>query len=123
MARPDPDHVNAYIKEIVGEGFSAKDFRTWNATVLCATFLAVHEQEAANKSARKRLINLALRETAEVPQQHSGRLPLLLHRPARLRPLRLGPDDPQSRCAGSRQAPIPASSPSASGSSGRWRGC
>ena len=32
--------VNAYIKDVVGEQFSAKDFRTWSATVLAAAALA-----------------------------------------------------------------------------------
>ncbi|HEY6652216.1 MAG TPA: DNA topoisomerase IB, partial [Actinomycetota bacterium] len=30
--------INAYIKETAGADFSAKDFRTWHATVLAATF-------------------------------------------------------------------------------------
>ena len=33
------EDVNEYIKEVAGEGFSAKDFRTWNATVLAAVAL------------------------------------------------------------------------------------
>jgi hypothetical protein len=32
--------VNAYIKEVAGERFSAKDFRTWSATVAAAAQLA-----------------------------------------------------------------------------------
>ncbi len=62
------EHVNAYIKEVAGEGFSAKDFRTWNATVLCAVHLAIHapeEDEKPSKARRKRIANLAVRETAE----------------------------------------------------------
>jgi len=31
--------VNAYLREVTGEGFSAKDFRTWAATVLTAQAL------------------------------------------------------------------------------------
>ena len=31
-----PTEINDYIKERIGEGHSAKDFRTWNATVLAA---------------------------------------------------------------------------------------
>src|SRR5262249_53563341 len=31
--------VNAYLKRITGQDFTAKDFRTWAATVLCATAL------------------------------------------------------------------------------------
>jgi DNA topoisomerase I len=59
--------VNAWIKSTAGENFSAKDFRTWNATVLCAVHLAVHvddEGPPKSKAARKRIANLAVRETA-----------------------------------------------------------
>lgn len=60
--------VNAWIKETAGAGFSAKDFRTWNATVLCAVHLAVHVDEEGpprSRAARKRIANLAVRETAQ----------------------------------------------------------
>jgi DNA topoisomerase-1 len=33
-------HVNDYIKEVMGESFSAKDFRTWAGTLVCACALA-----------------------------------------------------------------------------------
>ena len=58
------DDVNAFIKESTGEGFSAKDFRTWNATVIAAVYVAVHGPGAETKAARKRVVNLAIRETA-----------------------------------------------------------
>jgi DNA topoisomerase-1 len=32
----DSADVNRYIREISGEGFSAKDFRTWAGTLLAA---------------------------------------------------------------------------------------
>ncbi len=56
--------VNAFIKETAGEGFSAKDFRTWNATVLAAVFLAADDADASTKAARKRAANRAVVETA-----------------------------------------------------------
>ena len=57
--------INAYIKEITGGDFSAKDFRTWNATVLAAVGLAVSGPAAkASKTARKRAINRAIQEVA-----------------------------------------------------------
>jgi DNA topoisomerase-1 len=40
------DDINDYIKEITGEDFSAKDFRTWNATVIAAVALAVSGRAA-----------------------------------------------------------------------------
>jgi DNA topoisomerase-1 len=36
----DSSDVNAYVREISGEDFTAKDFRTWAGTVLAATELA-----------------------------------------------------------------------------------
>jgi DNA topoisomerase-1 len=57
--------INAYIKEITGGDFSAKDFRTWNATVLAAVGLAVSGPAAQrSKSARKRAMNRAITEVA-----------------------------------------------------------
>jgi DNA topoisomerase-1 len=35
----DSDDVNAYLQEIAGEAFTAKDFRTWGGTVLAARSL------------------------------------------------------------------------------------
>jgi DNA topoisomerase IB len=60
------EQINDYLKAQVGEQFSAKDFRTWNATVLAAVSLAVDGREAATKSARKRAIDGAVRGVAEV---------------------------------------------------------
>jgi DNA topoisomerase IB len=58
--------INAYIKEVTGGDFSAKDFRTWNATVLAAVALAVSGPTAAVGSERrnKRAINRAVKEVA-----------------------------------------------------------
>jgi DNA topoisomerase-1 len=58
-----PD-VNAYLKEATGDDFSAKDFRTWSATVLAAVALAVSGPAAATKSSRDRAIARAVKETA-----------------------------------------------------------
>ena len=58
------DDINDYIKEISGEGFSAKDFRTWNATVIAAVALAVSGRAAETKTARKRAIIRAIKEVA-----------------------------------------------------------
>jgi DNA topoisomerase-1 len=57
--------INAYVKEVTGGDFSAKDFRTWNATVLAAVALAVSGPAAqASQRARKRAINRAVKEVA-----------------------------------------------------------
>jgi DNA topoisomerase-1 len=57
-----PD-INAYIKEITGAEFTAKDFRTWSATVLAAVSLGVSEK-ARSPSARKRAVAQAMKEVA-----------------------------------------------------------
>jgi DNA topoisomerase I len=56
--------VNAFLREITGGDFSAKDFRTWNATVLAAVALAVSGPVAATRTGRKRAIVRAVREVA-----------------------------------------------------------
>jgi DNA topoisomerase-1 len=55
--------INAHIKEITGGDFTAKDFRTWNATVLAAVALAVSD-EARSAAARKRAVARAYAEVA-----------------------------------------------------------
>lgn len=60
-------HINAYIREVMGETFSAKDFRTWAGTLVCACALARVGAEAEEKlTARKRKVVEAIKETAEV---------------------------------------------------------
>lgn len=59
-------HINDYIKEIMGENFSAKDFRTWAGTLVCACALARAGAEDGEKPpARKKKIVAAIKETAE----------------------------------------------------------
>jgi DNA topoisomerase IB len=55
--------INAYIKDATRGDFSAKDFRTWHATVLAAVALAVSER-AASPTGRKRAISRAVKEVA-----------------------------------------------------------
>jgi DNA topoisomerase I len=56
--------VNAYIREAIGEGFSAKDFRTWSGTVLAAAALA-GEPKPKSQAAAKRTIVAAVASVAE----------------------------------------------------------
>jgi DNA topoisomerase I len=56
--------INDFIKEQFGEDFSAKDFRTWNATVLAAVGLAISPAGATSRSARKRAEARATKEVA-----------------------------------------------------------
>jgi len=55
--------INDYLKELAGEEFTAKDFRTWNGTVLAAVALALAEPPSSER-ARKRAISQAVAEVA-----------------------------------------------------------
>ena len=58
------EDINEYLKATTGEDISAKDFRTWGATVLAALALAVSGEAAATKTGRKRAISRAVKEVA-----------------------------------------------------------
>ncbi|GAA2493814.1 DNA topoisomerase IB [Streptomyces gobitricini] len=58
------EDVNTYLRELAGLEISAKDFRTWHATVMAAVALAVSESVARSETARKRAIARAAREVA-----------------------------------------------------------
>ena len=48
--------VNAYLKEITGEDFTAKDFRTWAGTVLAATALQEFDAVDSESGAKKNVV-------------------------------------------------------------------
>lgn len=60
------DDLNAYIKEEAGEQFSAKDFRTWSATVFAAVVLGRDAEVGRSKTANRRVVTAAMREVAEL---------------------------------------------------------
>jgi DNA topoisomerase-1 len=55
--------VNQYIKEVMGEEFSAKDFRTWGGTLLASAELAA-EERAANEHERKKTVTVCVQRVA-----------------------------------------------------------
>src|SRR5215204_4723580 len=57
--------VNAYLKQVTGQDFTAKDFRTWSATVLACTSLRTLDRAASNAQARKNVV-LAVEAVAGV---------------------------------------------------------
>jgi DNA topoisomerase IB len=59
------EDVNAYLREVAEGEFTAKDFRTWHATVLMAVALAVSERAATSRTARARAIRRAYVEVSE----------------------------------------------------------
>jgi DNA topoisomerase I len=63
--RVDSADVNAYLREVTGQGFTAKDFRTWAGTVIAAMALAEVEtfdtQAAAKRNLRRAIERVATR--------------------------------------------------------------
>jgi DNA topoisomerase IB len=58
-----PD-INAFLKEVTGGDHSAKDFRTWSATLLAAVALGVSGEVAGTKTGRQRAIRRAVVEVS-----------------------------------------------------------
>ena len=60
------DEINDYIKAVVGEEHSAKDFRTWNATVLAAVVLAgsARQRDMSTKGGRNRAKRDAVKQVS-----------------------------------------------------------
>ncbi|MET0730743.1 MAG: DNA topoisomerase IB [Solirubrobacterales bacterium] len=56
--------INEYLKQVMGGDYTAKDFRTWNATVLTAVELAGNGHDASTRAARKRAASAATRRVA-----------------------------------------------------------
>jgi DNA topoisomerase IB len=68
------EDLNAAVKELVGERYSCKDLRTWNATVLAAVTLAAGTARGGvpkAERARKRVVNRAIEEVST----HLGNTP------------------------------------------------
>ena len=57
--------INEYLKEAMEGDYTAKDFRTWNATLLAAVDLATNGREASTKAARKRAASAATERVAD----------------------------------------------------------
>jgi DNA topoisomerase IB len=68
--------INAYVKDAAGDEFSAKDFRTWHATVLAAVDLAGRTPVPGSDSARKRAVSRTIKEVAG----HLGNTPAVCRR-------------------------------------------
>ncbi|WP_210649274.1 DNA topoisomerase IB [Nocardioides sp. SYSU D00065] len=59
-----PD-VNDYIRGCFGIEATAKDFRTWHATVIAAAALAETPESGQTKASRKRAVSAAMKEVSE----------------------------------------------------------
>jgi DNA topoisomerase IB len=65
------EDVNAYVKSLLGEHYSAKDFRTWRGTSIAALALARSDRSTPNR--RKKSVAAAMREVAD----HLGNTPAI----------------------------------------------
>jgi DNA topoisomerase-1 len=61
----DSGHVNDYIRRTTGREATAKDFRTWHATVIAAACLAESDEPGGSRASRKRAVVAAMKEVAE----------------------------------------------------------
>jgi DNA topoisomerase-1 len=52
----DSADVNEYLRQITGEDFTAKDFRTWAGTILAARFLRATAGAPNSRAAKKQLV-------------------------------------------------------------------
>lgn len=56
--------INDYLKEHTRGDFSAKDFRTWNATVLAALSVAEAYEPGLTKTAKRKIVNDSVKKVA-----------------------------------------------------------
>ena len=61
----DAATVNEYLRERTGEDLTAKDFRTWHATVLAAAALAESDEPGDSKASRRRAVKAMLAEVSD----------------------------------------------------------
>jgi DNA topoisomerase IB len=62
--------INDYIRQVSCGAFTAKDFRTWNATVLAAVALAVSTEVADSATAHQRAVARAVQEVSTTSATH-----------------------------------------------------
>lgn len=60
----DAAAVNTYLDDLIDGGMTAKDFRTWHATVIAAVALATTEEPGQSVASRKRAVSAAAKEVA-----------------------------------------------------------
>lgn len=59
-----PELVNGYIRDATGITATAKDFRTWHATVLAAASLAQTDEPGETAASRRRAVSAAMKEVS-----------------------------------------------------------
>ena len=80
--------INQWLKDLLGQDFTAKDFRTWNGTVLAAMCSPTARTGGSRQGCRR-----DGQGRRRDPRQHPGRCPRLLRRPPRDLEVRARQDD------------------------------
>lgn len=62
----DSEDVNDYLREITGEHFTAKDFRTWAGSVLCCDLLRAFEPATSVAQAKKNVVQAIAKVAAQL---------------------------------------------------------
>jgi DNA topoisomerase-1 len=62
----DSADVNEYLRQVTGEDFSAKDFRTWSGTILAARFLREAAEAVNTRGAKKHVVRAVARVAEEL---------------------------------------------------------
>jgi DNA topoisomerase IB len=87
----DSGQVNDYLREAMGDDFTAKDFRTWGATLRALVLLArIPKDPDASERALKRAIAGVVKQVAIGATQHARGVPQVLHQSGRVRRMALG---------------------------------
>lgn len=69
----DASQLNEFLRQVTGGGFTAKDFRTWQATVVAGMELARMDLKATSRTARQKAVAVTMRSVAE----HLGNTPAI----------------------------------------------
>ena len=64
MADVRSSDINEHVKELTGGDFTARDFRTWSATVLAAVEVAGTGVDVDSRAARKRAVGRAVEQVS-----------------------------------------------------------
>ncbi|KQO03090.1 DNA topoisomerase [Arthrobacter sp. Leaf234] len=67
----DGSQLNEFLRQVTGGPFTAKDFRTWQATVVAAMALAKEDLGATTRTARQKAVSATMKAVAE----HLGNTP------------------------------------------------
>jgi DNA topoisomerase-1 len=67
----DGSQLNEFLRQVTGGPFTAKDFRTWQATVVAAMALARQDVLSTSRTARQKAVSATMRAVAE----HLGNTP------------------------------------------------